>query len=192
MGGFETKDSATKNSLGKCLGKVTDYRRLLRKGVQEKKRCLFSCWIFLMWLSVSLTFSSWNSSHFLWMFWLLTSGLFSLLILNSVWLIQIQGTLLVKAFTVFWFPRTELLMVWGFVSEEWCKLPFTLIPFILDWHDTLHASHTTSLSVSNSGGSFSALCIQKGGFHPKVLSHAPWRHALVHNQDHHLRNHVTE
>lgn len=114
MGGFETKDSATKNSLGKCLGKVTDYRRLPIKGVQKKKRCLFSCWIFLMWLSVSLTFSSWNSSHFLWMFWLLISAPFSLLILNSIWLIQIQGTLLLKSFTVFWFHRMGPLMVWGF------------------------------------------------------------------------------
>lgn len=177
MGGFETKDS-TKNSLGKCLGKVTDYRQLLRKGVQKKKRCLFSCWIFLMWLSLSLTFSSWNSSHFLWMFWLLISGPFSLWILNSICLIQIQGMLLLKSLTVFWFHRTELLMVWGLVSEEWCKLPFTLTAFIPDWHDTLLASHTILLWVSNSGGSPSAECIQKGSFQPKMLWCASRRDAL--------------
>lgn len=178
MGGFETKDSATKNSLGKCLGKFTDYRGLLRKGVQKKKRCLFSGWIFLTWLSASLTFSSRNSSHFLWMFWLLISGSFSLLILNSVWLIQIQGTLLLKSFAVFSFHGTGLLMVWRFVSEEWCKLPFTLIPFRLDWHDTLQGSQTILLWVSNSGGSLSTDCIQMRGFQPEVFWCAPWLDAL--------------
>lgn len=155
MGGFETKDWATKNSMAKCLGKVTDYRWLLRKGVEEKKRCLYSCWIILMWLSVSFTFRSRNSSHFLWMFWLLISGPFSLLILNSIWLIQIQGTLLLKSFTIPWFHRRGLLIVWGFVSEERRKLPFTLIPFILDWHNTLQASQTALLQVSDLGDSLS-------------------------------------
>lgn len=148
MGGFETHDSVTKNSLGKCLGKVTDYRWLLRKGVLQKKRCFFSSGIFLMWLSVSLTFSYWNSSHFLWMFWLLISGPFSVLILNSIWLIQIQGMWLLKSFTIFWFQQNGAVNGVGFCQWGTVQTSFYTYSFHtrLTWH-TASQSDNPALGV---------------------------------------------